>query len=211
MSNKTIGGIVRSENWTPQKHLNGLTANVSAVLMGKDKDELYKHGLPLTQALRADQGATRVLLLGELTRTWRAVKVGENKTWTDQEALQDAVEDVCEIFPTMKVEEILSVFRDIRLGKVKLYGRFDTPTLVEALRDYEDKYTTTFREAEHRKAPNENLTGGTHDVSTAIREVMEKLRVNDGRTSEMWLRGSNNMNPRQREELQEKDRQRRSQ
>jgi hypothetical protein len=94
-----------------------------------------------------------VLLLAELARTWKAVKVGDAKTWDSQEALQDAVDDVLELFPTMKAEEVLQVLKDIRQGRVKLFGRLDTPTLVEALRAYEDRHTVTFREQQHRQPP----------------------------------------------------------
>lgn len=151
-----------------------------------------------------------MLLLSELTRTWKAVAVGDGKTWKDQDALQEAVDEVCEIFPTMKLEEILTVFRMIRRGEVNIYGRLDTPTVIEQLRKYEDTYTTTFREAAARQAPKDDSPRGGRSLSEAIAEIMPTLRNNDGRSSEMWLRGSNNMSPQQRRELQERDRQRRS-
>lgn len=154
--------------------------------------------------------ATKVLLLSELTRTWKGVAVGESKTWKDQEAIQDVVDEVCEIFPTMKLEEILLVFRAIRRGEVNIYGRLDTPTLIEQLRKYEDTYTTTFREAAARQKPKDDSPRGGRSVSEAIAEILPTLRHNDGRTSEMWLRGSNNMAQRERERLQERDCQRRN-
>ena len=154
--------------------------------------------------------ATKVLLLSELTRTWKGVAVGESKTWKDQEAIQDVVDEVCEIFPTMKLEEILLVFRAIRRGEVNIYGRLDTPTLIEQLRKYEDTYTTTFREAAARQKPKDDSPRGGRSVSEAIAEILPTLRNNDGRASEMWLRGSNNMTPQERERLQERDCQRRS-
>lgn len=206
---KMVGGIARTQSWTPTKHLSGLTSDLSAALSA-DRQQLFSQGLPLTQGLKADRQATKVLLLSELTRTWKAVAVGDGKTWKDQEALQEAVDEVCEIFPTMKIEEILTVFRMIRRGEVNIYGRLDTPTVIEQLRKYEDTYTTTFREAAARQAPQDDSPRGARSLSEAIAEIMPTLRNNDGRSSEMWLRGSNNMTPQQRRELQERDRNRRS-
>lgn len=144
--------------------------------------QLFAEGLPIAQALRADSRATRVLLLAELARTWRAVKVGEAKTWATQEDLQDAVDDVLEIFPTLKVEEVLRVLRDIRQGRIKLFGRLDTPTLVEALRTYEDQHTTTYREAAHRQPPTVETAAidttpepGTMTVAEGLRRIAQEL------------------------------------
>ena len=189
--------------------MSGLTSDLSAAL-SRSRDEIFADGLPLTQSLKADRMATKVFLLSELTRTWKAVAVGESKTWKDQEAIQDAVDEVCEIFPTMKLEEILLVFRTIRRGEVNIYGRLDTPTLIEQLRKYEDTYTTTFREAAARQRPTDDSPRGGRSVSEAIAEILPTLRNDDGRTSEMWLRGANNMTPREREQLQERDCQRRN-
>lgn len=123
-----------------------------------------------------------MLLLAELARTWRAVKVGEGKTWSDQEDLQDAVDDLLDIFPSMKVEEVLQVLQNIRRGLVKLFGRLDTPTLVEAVRSYEDQHTTTYREAAHCQrmevetaALDVEPAPGTMTVSEALKRIAQDL------------------------------------
>ena len=133
--------------------MSGLASDPRGALANRTPLDLFRTGLPLCQAIKANPKGTRVLLLGELARTWKAVKVGDAKTWEGQDALQDAVDDVLELFPTLKAEEVLQVFKDIRQGRVKLFGRLDTPTLVEALRNYEDRHTVTFREQQHRQPP----------------------------------------------------------
>lgn len=152
-------------------------------LDGKTPAELFKHGLPICQALKADRPGTKVLLLAELTRLWRAVKVGDAKTWTDQESLQDAVDDVVELYPTMKLEEVLACFKQIRQGRVKLFGRLDTPTLLEALGKYEDQHTTTYREAQHKQPPKVETAAwehrpagpGTISVDEALKRLKDAL------------------------------------
>lgn len=174
---------MRAANWTPEQHLSGLASDPRAAIAGRTPLELFSTGLPLCQALKADGRATRVLLLAELARTWKAVKVGDAKTWDSQEALQDAVDDVLEIFPTLKVEEVLQALKDIRQGRAKLFGRLDTPTLLEVLRNYEDRHTTTFREQQHHKPPTVETAAwehrpagpGTIPVSEALARIKAML------------------------------------
>lgn len=108
-------------------------------MAGKTPAQLFEHGLPICQALKANKHDTKVLLLAELTRLWRSVKVGDAKTWADQESLQDAVDDICELFPTLKVEEVLQCFK-ITADSIKLFDvtpcspleRFAPPFALEA-------------------------------------------------------------------------------
>ena len=77
----------------------------------------------------------RVLLLAELERLVRHVSA--TRTFQTQTYLQDAVDDICELFPSMKVEEILTAFKHIRQGRYQLYGNFTTNTLLDCIRKYE--------------------------------------------------------------------------
>lgn len=131
--------------------MSGLASDPRGALAGRTPLDLFATGLPICQALKADPARTRMLMLAELARTWKAVKVGDAKTWEGQAELQDAVEDVAELFPTLKLEEYMQALKDIRQGRAKLWGRLDTPTLIEALHNYEDQHTTTYRENMHRK------------------------------------------------------------
>lgn len=177
----TIAGQERSASWTPQQHLAGLSREPRAALEGKTPRDLFTHGLPICQALKADRAGTKVLLLAELTRLWRAVKVGDAKTWEDQDSLQDAVDDIIELFPTMKLEEVMQAFKGVRQGKVKLFGRLDTPTLLEALRAYEDQHTTTYREAAHRQPPPVETAAWEHRPAgpgtITIDEALKRLKA----------------------------------
>ena len=163
--------------------MHGLAADPRAAIAGRSPQELYATGLPICQALKADPVATRVFMLAELTRIWKAVKVGDAKTWTDQDSLQDAVDDVLEIFPTLKLEEYLHALKLIRQGSVKIWGRLDTPTLLEALRDYESRHTITYRTQQNQQRPSLVETAalegahrpGTLDLGTALRRVSKEL------------------------------------
>ncbi len=111
--------------------------------------EMAYRGIQCASALHADRRTTKLILFTELVKVWRSVRVGMEKTWQTDEDLQTAVTDILHTCPTMKVEEILYVFGTIRRGQVKLYGRLDTPTLLEALLKHDVEITTPLREAEH--------------------------------------------------------------
>lgn len=133
---------------TRQKHLHGLTSDVAAWMAGATPEDVYK-GLQLHSALMCDRQTTKMILFAELARTWRSVRVGMEKTWLAEEDLQTAIDDILEMFPTLKIEEILYVFGRIRRGQVKLYGRLDTPTIFEAIFAHEMEWTIPLREKEN--------------------------------------------------------------
>jgi hypothetical protein len=93
---------------------------------------------------------TRFFLFTQLFNLWRSVRVGDARTWENEQDIQIVVEDIIDDFPSLKLEEIALCFKAIRKGEVNIYGRLDTPTLLSAIRDYEDKHTVTFRENHHR-------------------------------------------------------------
>ena len=87
---------------------------------------------------------TRFFLFTQLFNLWRSVRVGDARTWENERDLQTVVEDIIDDFPSMKLEEVALCFKAIRKGEVNIYGRLDTPTLLTAIRDYEDKHTVTY-------------------------------------------------------------------
>lgn len=94
-----------------------------------------------------DSAKTRLLLLAELERLVRSVNA--TRSFQSQEDLQDAVDDIIEIFPSLKVEEILVAFKMIRQGKFELFGNLTTNTLIKCLHKYELDHTIPLREQQH--------------------------------------------------------------
>ena len=133
---------------TKKEHLNGLTNDVAGWMSGATPEDVYK-GIQLHSAAAMDRARTKIVLFAELVRTWRSVRVGIEKTWLAEEDLQTAIDDILEMFPTLKIEEILYVFGRIRRGQVKLYGRLDTPTIFEAISAHEMEWTIPLREKEN--------------------------------------------------------------
>lgn len=139
---------------TKQQHLIGLIDDPGGWMQGATPEMCYK-GIQTASALNADRQRTKLLLFTELVKMWRSVRVGVEKTWQNDTDLQTAVDDILEMCPTMKIEEILYVFGTIRRGQVKLYGRLDTPTILEALMKHDIEITTPLREAEHTARKHE--------------------------------------------------------
>jgi len=107
----------------------------------------FEQGLVLQTANKLDSAKTKLLLLAELERLVRSVNA--TRSFQSQEDLQDAVDDIIEIFPSLKVEEILIAFKMIRQGKFELFGNLTTNTLIKCLHDYELKQTVPLREQQH--------------------------------------------------------------
>ena len=112
-----------------------------------NSDTAFKQGLVLQTATKIDSAATKLLLLAELERLVRAVNA--TRSFQSQDDLQDAVDDIIEIFPSLKVEEILVAFKLIRQGKFELFGNLTTNTLIKCLHKYELDNTIPLREQQH--------------------------------------------------------------
>jgi hypothetical protein len=113
-------------------------------------------GVSLSKALKERSGDVKVMLLAELERLTRHVSA--TRTFQNQQDQQDAVDDICELFPSMKVEEILTAFKYIRQGRYELFGNFTTNVLLDCIRAYELQNTVQFREEEHQQRKNEAQT-----------------------------------------------------
>lgn len=107
----------------------------------------FEQGLVLQTASKIDNGKTRVILIAELERLVRAVNA--TRSFQSQDDLQDAVEDIIEIFPSLKLEEVLVAFKMIRQGKFELFGNLTTNTLIKCLHKYELDNTIPLREQQH--------------------------------------------------------------
>jgi len=140
---KAENGLSLIEN----KHLHGLLDNSRQAMQGMTVTQAYKRGFSLSKALKAEPAKVRLTMLAELERLVRHVNA--TRTFQTQTDLQDAVEDICELFPSMKLEEVLIAFKQIRQGCFDLYGNFTTNVLIDCIRNYEMQNTVTMREQEH--------------------------------------------------------------
>jgi len=103
----------------------------------------------------------------------------------------------------LKLEEVREVFTQIRRGKVDLYGRLDTPTICNALRDYDVNVACEFRERHYQEALQEEPLGSVR----SFREIINSLPEARPTFDEIMKRGSK-LSPQQRAEIQERDRNR---
>jgi hypothetical protein len=128
----------------------------------------YSQGVTLSKALKARKQQVKVLLLAELERLTRHVNA--TRTFQTQTDLQDAVDDICELFPSMKLEEVLLVFKHIRQGRYALYGNFTTNVMLDCMRQYEMENTVTMREQEHQQRKN-TIQTASFDVKRLIDDL----------------------------------------
>jgi len=133
-----------------RKHVLGLVEKVDKVARDLTTQDAFNEGLVLQSANKVDSETTNMLLLSQLERLVRSVNA--TRSFQTQEDLQDAVGDIIEIFPSLKIEEILLCFKHIRQGKYELYGNLTTNTLIKCLHNYEIEHTVPMREREHTKA-----------------------------------------------------------
>jgi hypothetical protein len=130
--------------------LTGLIKAVDSVARNLSTQDAFSGGLVIQSAYKADEASTRALLFSQLEKLTRSVNA--TRSFQTESDLQDAVEDIIEIFPSLKIEEILLCFKHIRQGKYELYGNLTTNTLIKCLHHYEIEHTVPMREREHTKA-----------------------------------------------------------
>jgi len=160
-------------NSTQSQRLNGLISKGQRYIIGQDPKQLYSDGVSLSGALHDEHRKVRLLLAAELSRLVR--HVAATRTFQTEADIHDAVDDICEVFPSMKLDEILNCFKYIRRGHYELYGNFTINTLIECLRKYEMAHTVVFREEEHRQ--RKTLL---HTAAFDVRRIMNDLE-NDGK------------------------------
>jgi len=162
-SNGPRNEIIAARRERQTRHLEILKTGISDIIANQSEKNIFDAGLPITAGLSINRVATKMILLAELVRTWRAVRLPDSRSWQNQDDLQSAIDDVVDMFPTLKIEEFARVMQMIRRGEITLFGRFDTPSLIGALRNYEEQYTITFRENQHHERAHHDLKTRTSD------------------------------------------------
>jgi len=132
-----------------QTHLTGLIKAVDSVARNLTTKEAFNDGLIIQSANKVDGSSTRALLYSQIEKLVRSVNA--TRGFQTEGDIQDAVEDIIEIFPSLKMEEILLCFKYIRQGKYELYGNLTTNTLIKCLHNYEIEHTVPLREQQHRE------------------------------------------------------------
>lgn len=107
----------------------------------------FNNGIVLQSADRHEPGEIRILLLAQLQKLVSGVNA--TRSFKTEEDYQDCVEDILEVFPSLKIEEILLCFKQIRQGKYDLYGTLCTGAIIKSLHAYELANTIPFRENYH--------------------------------------------------------------
>jgi len=139
--------------------LTGLIKNADNIARELTVKKAFTEGLVLQSANKADSAATRALLFGQLSRLIRSVNA--TRSFQSENDVQDAVDDIIELYPSLKVEEVLICFKHIRQGKYELYGNLTTNTLIKCIQEYELQNTVPLREEHHKKL--EPYTNGMID------------------------------------------------
>jgi len=129
--------------------LTGLIKAVDSVARNLTTKEAFTDGLLIQSANKVDGSSTRALLYSQIEKLVRSVNA--TRGFQTEGDIQDAVEDIIEIFPSLKMEEILLCFKYIRQGKYELYGNLTTNTLIKCLHNYEIEHTVSLREQQHRE------------------------------------------------------------
>jgi hypothetical protein len=161
-----------------KQHVLGLVERMDSVARDLSPQKAFENGLVIQSAQKVDKESTNMLLLSQLERLVRAVNA--TRSFQSQSDLQDAVMDIIEIFPSLKMEEILLCFKYIRQGKYELYGNLTTNTLIKCLHNYEIEHTVPLRERKHREAePYSNAMIDWKRLSDAIVLPTEKKTLEE--------------------------------
>ena len=128
--------------------LNGLIKNVSEVMRKHTPSTAFNNGIVLQSADRHEPGEIRILLLAQLQKLVSGVNA--TRSFKTEDDYFDCVEDIIEVFPSLKIEEILLCLKEIRQGKHDLYGTLCTGAIIKSLHAYELANTIPFREQKHK-------------------------------------------------------------
>jgi len=159
-------------------HLTGLIKAVNSVARNLTTKEAFTQGIVIQSAHKVDGSSTRALLFSQIEKLVRSVNA--TRGFQTEGDIQDAVEDIIEIFPSLKMEEILLCFKYIRQGKYELYGNLTTNTLIKCLHNYEIEHTVPLRERQHKEAePYSNAMIDWKRLSDAIVLPTEKKTLEE--------------------------------
>ena len=107
-------------------------------------------------------------------------RVDATKRLTTQDEYTDCVDSIIEAVPTLKVEEVELVLRQIEQGRVDLYGRLKTPDIVGLLIKYDGSTAAEWRERanEPRRDDHERSSARKPDfVSLTEEDWATKLTI----------------------------------
>lgn len=107
----------------------------------------FKDGIVLQSADMHEPGEIRMLLLAQLQKLVSGVNA--TRSFKTEDDYFDCIEDIIEVFPSLKIEEILICFKEIRQGKHDLYGTLCTGAIIKSLHAYELANTIPLREQKH--------------------------------------------------------------
>jgi hypothetical protein len=133
--------------------------NINTVARVNTPKTAFNDGLLLQTAFKVEPGHVRVTLLAQLEKLVQGVNA--TRSFDSQDDYRDAVDDIIEVFPSLKIEEILVCFKNIRQGKYELYGTLCTGSLLKCLHAYELANTIPMRENKHKEL--EPYTNGMID------------------------------------------------
>ena len=143
---KEVSKIAQSSILKTQ--LNGLIKNVSQVMRKHTPSTAFNNGIVLQSADRHEPAEIRILLLAQLQRLVSGVNA--TRSFKTEDDYFDCVEDIIEVFPSLKIEEILLCLKEIRQGKHDLYGTLCTGAIIKSLHAYELANTIPMREQKHK-------------------------------------------------------------
>ena len=146
LSLKEVSKIAQSSILKTQ--LNGLIKNVSQVMRKHTPSTAFNNGIVLQSADRHEPAEIRILLLAQLQRLVSGVNA--TRSFKTEDDYFDCVEDIIEVFPSLKIEEILLCLKEIRQGKHDLYGTLCTGAIMKSLHAYEESNTIPLREQKHK-------------------------------------------------------------
>jgi hypothetical protein len=178
---------------TQKAHLLGLQKQGRQIARGLTPQSSFDNGLILQTAELLDATSTRLILLADLSRLVRAINA--TRSFQTEDDQMDAIDDILEIFPSMKLEEVLLCFKFIRQGKYELFGNLTTNVLIKCLKRYELENTIPLREIEQTTHVNYYET-----ANIDWKKISANLVVDDNKKSLEELGGHVHLT---REDLEE--------
>ena len=118
-------------------------------MRGMTPKKAWDEGTNIMTALRVNPSVVKAWLATRLAECVQAI--GEKRSLYESHQLTDACDAIIEEFPTLKMEEIAYVFRELSRGKIlpNLYGSFLTRDLMDAFRKYEGEIRAPMLERSH--------------------------------------------------------------
>ena len=99
--------------------------------MSSSEDHTYPWAALLSHSvILGGKAEIRLLMLSQLKQL--DIAVNATRSFQDDEDYMNCIEDIIEVFPSLKVEEVLICFKHIRQGKYDLYGTLCTGSIIKS-------------------------------------------------------------------------------